>query len=129
MREETGIEIHTDSPGLRPIDPSLEFGNAVVTPLLFLTTKLRVTGMEIETVLSRNQREGFFQILPKFRRSSSLTGIVSRRGKAASGEVGGVVFKSPDIITLPAVKGNRYGCEVLDHLLGVDSMGGVGFLG
>ena len=87
MSEEARIEIHPQPAGLGPVNPSLEFSDPVITPFLFLATQFRIAGMEIETVLTRNQREGFLHILPEFLRSPGLTGIVTRSSKTATRQI------------------------------------------
>jgi hypothetical protein len=85
--------------------------NCVSVGVFFV--KLPVGGMEIDSVASWNEGEGFFDICFQLGMGLWGAGIMARYGNpiARGGLRGGL--KSPYVVSLPAVEGNRNRGETL----------------
>jgi hypothetical protein len=62
--------------------------------------------VQIEAVPSWNEPERLFQILTQFVRRPRLARITTSHGEASAEGIS-AILKTPDVITLPAVEGDR----------------------
>ena len=128
MREEGWIEIEADLDALRPGDPVFELFDAQFVAVNLASAHLGVAGMEIQAMASGNDGDGLLEIGAQFRGGGGLAGIISRDGEAAAEFLSGI-FKSADVVALPAMDGNRDAGELFEGLVGVDAEFGVALAG
>ena len=128
MREVGGVEIHAQSLLLAPIDPALEMLGAEFVPIDPLAARLGVTGMQVEAVLSGNEREGLDRVAAKFVGRAGLAGVVARDGQSAAQFFAGL-FESAHVVALPAMQRNGHGGQSLQSGLGIDPQRGIALVG
>jgi len=75
-------------------------------------------------MLPGDQAHCGLDVLPQFINRAGLARIVASDSQAAS-ERGTRTFKAPDIITLPAMNGDRHLGDGGEHLLDIDTYGGI----
>ena len=103
MGEAGGIEIEPSAVGFCPGDPVFEMFKGDFVAVDFLSAELTVEGVKIQPMFAGNERESFIQVGAKFVRSACFTGIVAG-GDETAAERGVRVFKTADVIALPAVQ-------------------------
>gem|GEM_PF-4449009 len=130
MGEERRIEIQPEAAGFAPVDPALKMGEGERIAFDFAAAgEVGVTGVEIETVPSGNQRQGLVEIAPQFVEGAGLARIISRRLDSAACQLGAGMLEPAHVVPLPAMQGDRDTPEPLQSGLGVHGLSGVYFLG
>lgn len=104
------VEIHAHLVRLCPIDPAFEMFWLYLVAVYFFSAKLPIERVEVEPMFSGDQGESFIKIRTEFFRYAGFSRMVSRHGDPAAQSFARV-FKSPDIIALPAMERNRKGRE------------------
>ena len=105
MSEVRRIEIQTGFLFLRPVNPALEmfrFDSVAFDS----ASGIQINGMEIQTFCAGDQTESEIQVGAEFFHIAGASGIISS-GKNPAGSAAGILFKSVDVIPLPAMQGNR----------------------
>ncbi len=128
MGEEGRIKVQADLDGPRPRDPVLELLDAQLVAVHLAALHLSVAGVEVEAVAAGHDRKCLLEVCPQFIGCAGLAGVVAGDGQSAAERLAGVL-KAPDIITLPAMDGNRDAVELLEGFVGVHAQGGVAFFG
>src|SRR5262245_57471887 len=103
MREVRRIEVEADAERFRPVDPSGVVLWSDLVALDGLAAELAVRGVQVEPVLSRDQRERARRVAAELVGRSCLSRIVSRRREPAA-ETRAELFESFDVVTLPAME-------------------------
>jgi hypothetical protein len=129
MGEEGGIEVEAGLPFSGPVDPALKLDRGQGVSFHFLSVQIRITGVQIETMPAGQEGKNFVQVLSQFLDRPRLAGIVSGclEAAAAQGRLG--IFKTADIIPLPAVKRKRHGGQFFEDTFGLDAIVGIALTG
>ena len=123
------VEIHSHSLLFAPVDPTLKLRGRIFVAVDFFASQIRVAGMEIEAVFTRNEREGLVEIGAELCDRTGFAGVVAGGLNSTTRETSVGFFKPSDIVTLPTMEGDRNGFQVFEGLLGIDSEIGVLFAG
>ena len=105
MRKAGGIEIQAESILLRPRNPVREMFRRDFVAVDFFAVELAVKGVQVQAMFAGDQRKGFLQIGAKFFRRARFAGIIAG-GDQSAAERAAEIFKSADIVALPAVERN-----------------------
>ena len=81
----------------------LEMLNGNLVAVHLFPAELAVERVKIQAMFARNEREGFFQVRTQLVRCPRFAGIISRGGQSATESATGV-FKSAEVVALPAVE-------------------------
>ena len=84
--------------------------------------------MEVEAVAAGQDGKGLFEVRPQFIRRTSLAGVIAGDRQPAAEFLPGVL-ETADIVTLPAVDGNRDAGKLLECIVGVHTQGRIAFFG
>ena len=115
VREESWIEIETETVRFRPIDPTLEVGGLDLVPLYRPAAVIQVTRVEIQPVPSGDKRERHLNVFPQLIDGASLTWVVAGGLNAPARQSGVRRLESAHIVSLPAVQGDWNGAERSQH--------------
>ena len=85
--------------------------------------------MQVQAMLAGQKRENLVQILPQLRQRARLAGIVARGLDAAASEARFGIFKTADIVALPAMERKGDLRQPVQGRFRIDTMRGVGFPG
>ena len=128
MREAGGVEVQSDSERLCPVDPAGEvFGTDRVT-VHAPCAELSVERVQVEAVPARNEGQGLRGVAAELVGSARLARIIAGRRKART-QLAVRLLESRDIVSLPAVEGDRDRREPPEGRIGVDALVGVALSG
>ena len=120
VREAGGIKIQSELLFPSPLNPTLKMFRLQVIPFHLPTAGFRVTGMQIQPMLSWNERQRGLQVSAKFIGGARLSRIsAGHREPAADVDAG--ILKSADIVTLPAMQRNRNLRKLLHRRMHIDA--------
>src|SRR5579862_6541485 len=102
MRETGGIKVESDTIRLCPGNPIFEMLEGDFVAIDFLSAELAVEGVKVQAMFAGNQRKRLVQIGAEFIRCARFAGMVAG-GDESAAEGGVRVFKTADIVALPAV--------------------------
>lgn len=128
MRETGGVEIHAHLVRLGPIDPVFEMFRLDFVAIHFFTAELAIEGVEVEAMFAGDEGKRLVEVRAEFIGSAGFAWIVACHRDPAAESFGGG-FKSADVVALPAVEGNRDGCEFLHRRISVHAHIGVALFG
>ena len=129
VRKASGVEIHAKTAGLGPVDPTLEVLHGVGIAIHLAAAEVGITGVQVEAVLAGDQRQRLLEVSAQFVDRPGFPGVVASGLNAAAGEHCIWFFKTADVVSLPAVQGDRRSGERGEHGLGIDAEGGITFFG
>ena len=128
MGEVGRVEVHAQSLLLAPIDPALEMLGGQFVAIDPLAARLGVAGVQIEAVLSGDEREGLDRVAAQFVGGAGLAGVVARDGQTAAQFLAGLL-EPAHVVALPAVQGNGHGGQALQSGGRIDPQRGIALLG
>src|SRR6185437_845130 len=120
MRKKSGVEIEADFLASCPVDPCLKMSRLERIAIDFVSTRLGIARMQIQTMPAGNERQSLFNIRSQFIRRPRLAGKISRDGKTTS-QRQPRILKSSDVVALPAVQRNGNGGKALHRPLNIDA--------
>ena len=98
----------------------------------FLTSEIAVDGVDVQTVVTREQGFHLFDVLAHFVDVAGFAGIVTGSLDTA-GELSVGVFETGHVVGLPAVQRQGYFGDLFEHGIGIDADFGIarfgGFVG
>src|SRR5665213_809286 len=101
------IKIQTELVLFRPIDPSLKMLRPDLIALDKSTAIFEIRRVQIQTVAPRYEAESHLDIAAQFRDGTRFTRIVSCSLYSTARERGPGGFEASDVISLPAMHGDR----------------------
>ena len=107
MRKKRRIKIQPQATRPGPRNPLAEMPRSQRIAIHALPICLGIARVQIQAVLSGNQRKGFVDVRPQFNRRTRFAGMVAGDGQPAS-EFDAGVLKSADVIALPTVQRDRH---------------------
>src|ERR1700733_1937083 len=78
VRKTSGIKIEAKAVLFGPIYPTREMFRCDFIAVHFFATELSVKSVQVETMFSRNEGKGLFQIGPQFIGGAGFAGVISR---------------------------------------------------
>jgi len=84
--------------------------------------------MQVETVRARHKRDRLLEVLPQFLRRPRLARIIAGDGQSPAQLLPGPL-ETADVVTLPAMDGNRDSAKLFDSSLSIHAQFGIPFSG
>ena len=138
MGEAGRVEVEPHAAALRPGDPVRKVTRLDLVAIDLLSAELAVEGVQVEPVLSRDDRQGRVEVGAEFVGGAGAAGIVAGDGQAAADHAP-LVLEATDVVPLPAVERHGNLREGRAGLLGIHAerlvtfaakfVGGVDLLG
>jgi len=107
MGEAGGIEIEAEAVFLCPRDPVGKMFRLDFIAIHFFAAEFAVEGVKVQAVLAGDQRVGLLQVGAQLLGRAGFAGIIAGGNEAAGQHTAGM-FKTADVVALPAVEGDRY---------------------
>ena len=116
VREAGGVEVEAESLRLCPRDPVLEVRYFDLVPVHALAAELTIHGVEVQAVLSGDERERLLQIPAQLIVRACFAGVIARDGESAAEfglcnlllhmqqKVVAQLLEAADVVALPAVE-------------------------
>ena len=108
MRKTCAVKVKTDFSFLCPVDPALKMFNFNFVTVNKLTTELTINSMKVQPLFPRKHRHYLIKICPHLLYCCCFAGEVSGNLYASAAKFSTSLFKSSDIIGLPAVQADAY---------------------
>ena len=106
MREERGVEVERNAIVFRPLHPVGEMFGADLVAVNDFAVRFGIDGVEVETLLAGDEREGLFGVFTEHVRRDGGAGVVANGHDAAAGDGFVMDFEAFHIVALPAVEGD-----------------------
>ena len=124
MRKAGRIEVQADAVLPGPGDPVPEMARRDFITVHFFAVEFTVGRVQVQAVSARNEGKDLLHVGPEFFRCAGFAGITAGGDQAAAqGRAG--IFKPADVITLPAMEGNRDACQRLQRRVNLHADGGI----
>ena len=124
----SGIKIELQSVLFGPLHPTGKVIGSNLVTIDLLTAEIAIHLVQIDAMRTGQQRFHFKQIGTHFVDIASFTGIISRSLYSA-GQFAVGIFKSRNIVGLPAMQRQRYSLHFFQHFVHVYAYGGITFGG
>ena len=85
------------------------------------TAEVAINGVEIEAVAAGQELVDEVEILAQLVERAGFSGVVTGRLDTAAGQGGVGLFKTTDVVALPAVQGDRRGSQAGERGFGINA--------
>ena len=128
VRETSAVEVELHVVGLGPVDPALEVLRLDLVAVDLLAAEVAVDGVDVQTMVTGEQRLDLFDVLADLLDVAGLARIVAR-SLNTSGELAVGILETGHVVGLPAVQRQRYLGNLFEHGVGIHADFGIALLG
>ena len=128
--KKSGIEVQAQTAFGSPIDPAGKRVERVGVAVGRDTPFLSVASVQVEFGWDGDELKGQVEVGPKLITMAGAAWIVSGGGETGAGHTVLVAgFQTGQVVALPALQGEREGCELREGGLGIDTLFGINLTG
>ena len=128
VREAGAVEVQFHVVGFRPVDPTLEVFRFDLIAVYLLTAEVAVDGVDVQTVITRQQAFHLFDVFAHFFDVAGFAGIVAGSLNTAR-KLAVRVFETGYVVRLPAVQRQGYFGDLFQYGVGIDTDFGIACFG
>ena len=128
VRERRRVEVELHVVGLGPIDPALEVARLYLVTIYELITEVAIDLVQVQAVLTRNERSGLQHILTQLVDVAGTTRVVTRSLNTTR-QGTGLGLEADYVVSLPAVQRERDFLQFLERSIRINADSGITLFG